>query len=113
MEPNVKLDTEHGELLHDPVKYQRLVSKLNYLTVTKPDIYFAVSVVSQFMSSPRTTHWDVVFRIMKYLKGTTGKGLHFKNYGHLKLQVSLMQIGLDVLPIEDLRQPIVCFLEVI
>ena len=35
------------------------------------------------MSSPRTTHWDAVLRIIKYLKGASGKGLIFKNYGHL------------------------------
>ncbi|XP_039158784.1 uncharacterized protein LOC120288727 [Eucalyptus grandis] len=83
MEPNVKLDAEDGELLHDPLKYRRVVGKLNYLTVTRPDISFAVSVVSQFMGSPRTTHWDAVLRIIKYLKGAPGKGLIFKNCGHL------------------------------
>jgi len=60
MNPNMKLDAEHGELLYDPAKYRRLVGKLNYLTITRPNISFAVSVVSQFMSSPCTTHWDVV-----------------------------------------------------
>ena len=57
MDPGVRLDNENGELLHNPEKYRRLVGKLNYLTITRPDISFAVSMVSQFMSSPRTTHW--------------------------------------------------------
>lgn len=106
MDPNVKFDAEHGELLHDLAKYWRLVDKLNYLIIIRPDISFAVSVVSQFMSS-RTSHWDAVFRIVKYLKGAPGKGLLFKNYSHLML------IGLDILWIGDLLQAIVCFLEVI
>jgi len=44
------------EILDDPDMYQRLVGKLNYLTVIKPDITFVVSVVSQFFSAPITTH---------------------------------------------------------
>ena len=48
MDPNVKLILRHGEPLRDPWRYQRLVGRLNYLTITRPDISFLVSVVSQF-----------------------------------------------------------------
>jgi hypothetical protein len=51
---------EDGELLKDPKRYRRLVGKLNYMIVTRPDISYPVSVVSQFMSSPHATHCDVV-----------------------------------------------------
>jgi hypothetical protein len=47
---------DDGELLKDPERYHGLVGKLNYLTVTRPDISYPVSVVSQFMSAPHTTH---------------------------------------------------------
>lgn len=40
--------------------------------VTRPDISFPVSVVSQFLDSPIDTHWDVVIRVVKYLKSATG-----------------------------------------
>ena len=85
MDPNVKLDNEQGEPLHDPEKYRRLVGKLNYLTITRPDISFAISIVSQFMSSPRTTHWQAVLQIVRYLKGAPGQGLMFRNCGHLHI----------------------------
>ena len=49
MDPNVKLILRHGEPLRDPWRYQRLVGRLNYLTITRPDISFLVSVVSQFL----------------------------------------------------------------
>ncbi|XP_075076631.1 uncharacterized protein LOC107793242 [Nicotiana tabacum] len=52
MVPNTQLVKEDGELFEDPEKYRRLVGKLNYLTVTRPDIAYSVSIVSQFMSSP-------------------------------------------------------------
>ena len=40
MDPNAKLLPSQGELLSDPEKYRRLVEKLNYLPVTRPDIIF-------------------------------------------------------------------------
>ena len=55
MDPNVKLVSGQGEPLKDPGQYRRLVGKLNYLTITRPDISFAVSVVSQFLQAPCDT----------------------------------------------------------
>ena len=52
MDPNTKLLPNQGKLIDDPGQYRRLVGKLNYLTVTRPDIAFAVSVISQFMDWP-------------------------------------------------------------
>nr|KYP51576.1 hypothetical protein KK1_026604 [Cajanus cajan] len=51
MDPNVKLMPNQGEPYPDPGRYRRLVEKLNYLTMTRPDISFPVSVVSQFLNS--------------------------------------------------------------
>lgn len=59
-------------------QYQRLVGKLIYLTLTRPDICYAVSVVSKFMHAPCTTHWKAVERILRYIKSAPGKGLLFK-----------------------------------
>ena len=56
MDPNVKLVPGQRESLGDPGRYRRLVGKLNYLTITRPDISFPVSVVSQFLQSPCDSH---------------------------------------------------------
>ena len=85
MEPNVKLSSDTGEVFEDPGRYRRLVGKLNYLTITRPDISFAVSVVSQFMQNPRISHWDAVLRIVRYLKGAPGRGLLYKPRGKLEV----------------------------
>ena len=52
--------TREGELFEEPERYRRLVGKLNYLIVTRPDIAYSVSIVSQYMSSPTVDHWVVV-----------------------------------------------------
>ena len=52
--------------------------KLIYHSNTRPDIGFAVSVVSQFMNSPNEDCLKAVFWILRYLKRTPGKGLLFR-----------------------------------
>ncbi|RVW98461.1 Retrovirus-related Pol polyprotein from transposon TNT 1-94 [Vitis vinifera] len=85
MDPNVKLVPGQGEPLGDPGRYRRLVGKLNYLTITRPDISFPVSVVSQFLQSPCDSHWDVVIRILRYIKSTPGQGVLYENRGHTQV----------------------------
>ena len=70
MDSNVKLIPGQGEPLQDQGRYRRLVGKLNYLTITWPDISFPLSIVSQFLQSPCDSHWDVAVRILRYVKGT-------------------------------------------
>ena len=77
VDPNVKLNSDDGELV-DKGRYQRLVGKLIYLVHTRPDIAFAVSVVSHFMHSPRSLHSHAISRILRYLKRTHGRGLLFQ-----------------------------------
>ncbi|RVW79787.1 Retrovirus-related Pol polyprotein from transposon RE1 [Vitis vinifera] len=69
----------------DPGRYRRLVGKLNYLTITRPDISFPVSVVSQFLQSPCDSHWDAVIRILRYIKSTPGQGVLYENRGHTQV----------------------------
>ena len=59
-------------------KYQRLVGKLIYLTHTKPDIGFVVSMVSHYMNNSTKRHMKVVLKILQYLKKSLGSELHFK-----------------------------------
>ena len=82
MDLNVKLVLGQGELLRDPGRYRRFVGKLNYLTITRLDISFPVSVVSQFLQSPCDSHYDAVVRILRYIKRTPGQGVLYENRGH-------------------------------
>ena len=85
MNPNVKLVPGQGEPLRDPGRYQRLVGKLNYLTITQPDISFPVRVVSQFLQSPCDSHWDAAVCILRYVKGTLGQGVLYDNRGRTQI----------------------------
>ncbi|KAM0029928.1 putative RNA-directed DNA polymerase [Helianthus debilis subsp. tardiflorus] len=83
---NQKLYMEEGAELADKERYQRLVGKLIYLSHTRPDIAYAVGVVSQFMHQPQVAHMDAVWRIIRYLKGTAGHGVLFQPNKHLRIQ---------------------------
>lgn len=78
MDPNVKLGEQGKGVPVETGRYQRLVGKLIYLSHTRPDIAFPISVVSQFMHAPDEEHLEAVYRILRYLKGTPGKGSFFK-----------------------------------
>ena len=64
MDPNLKLMADQRGIYPDPERYRRLVGKLIYLTITRPDISFVVGVVSQFMQNPHVDHWNVVMCIL-------------------------------------------------
>ncbi|GJW70280.1 retrovirus-related pol polyprotein from transposon RE1 [Tanacetum coccineum] len=99
----LKLSLNKGNSLKDPCAYRRLVGRLLYLTMTRPDISYAVQHLSQFVSSPKDTHMQAALHLLKYLKGTVSKGLFYPIQSHLKLTgFSEMQIGLLVSCLEDL-----------
>ncbi|KAG9439601.1 hypothetical protein H6P81_019766 [Aristolochia fimbriata] len=85
MELNAKFWHADGELLSDPTLYRQLVGGLLYLTISRPDISYAVHVVSYFMSAPRSVHYVVVLRIMRYIKGSLLQGLFFGSSSQLHL----------------------------
>ena len=85
MEQNLKLTDEDGELLHDPSRYRRLVGRLIYLTVTRPDIVYSVRTLSQFMNTPRKPHWEAALRVLRYIKGSPGQGLFLPSENNLTL----------------------------
>lgn len=60
----------NDNLYYDLTFYRCLVRALQYLTVTRPDIAFAVNTVCQHMHEPRNSHFQAVKRILRYLKGT-------------------------------------------
>ena len=78
--------TRECELFEDLERHRRLVGKLNYLTVTRHDIAYSVSVVSLYMSTPIVDHWAAVEQILCSLKGASRHGILYNNHGHNRLE---------------------------
>ncbi|KAL0560812.1 hypothetical protein IC582_001226 [Cucumis melo] len=78
IEFNCKLGNSDDQVSVDKEQYQRLTGKLIYLSHTRLDISFVVSVVSQFMQAPHEEHMEAVKRILRDLKTTSNKGLMFR-----------------------------------
>jgi len=86
VDPNIKLESAEEDNAVNKEMYQRLVGRLIYLSHTRPDIAFAVSLVSQFMHQPREAHLQAALRIVQYLKGTPGRGILFKRNKSVALE---------------------------
>ena len=71
--------------MSNPSFYRRLVGSLVYLTITRPDIFYVVHQVSQYLSAPRSTHYAVVLRILRYLKDTLFHDLFYSAQSPLVL----------------------------
>jgi histone deacetylase 1/2 len=72
-----KLSIHDGDPLgpKDTTEYRSIVGALQYLTLTRPDISFAVNKVYQLLHKPTTVHWSAVKRILRYLQFTVDMGL--------------------------------------
>jgi hypothetical protein len=69
------LTLSSGSPLFNPTEYRTVVGSLQYLSLTHPDVSFAVNRMSQFMHAPTDEHWQIVKRILRYLCGTINNGL--------------------------------------
>ncbi|XP_040996191.1 uncharacterized mitochondrial protein AtMg00810-like [Juglans microcarpa x Juglans regia] len=83
MESNLKLTATDSNLYKDPSVYRRLVERLLYLTITRPNLAYYVQVLSQFLPKPVVIHYQVAVRVLKYLKATPGQGLLFSSLSEL------------------------------
>jgi hypothetical protein len=77
MEAKLKLLVNTSSNLIDATLYRQIIGSLMYLTNTRPDIYFAMNTLSQFLVEPRRVHLMVAKHVMRYLKGTVDYGLSY------------------------------------
>jgi len=75
LDPNHHLPLVTGIPLSDSTQYQRLVGRLIYLSVTRPDISYSVHMLAQFIQTRVQEHWDAALRVVRYLKGTPSQGI--------------------------------------
>ena len=86
LEQNLNLSASDGDLLTEPSSYRKLVGRLIYLTITRPDLVYAVHVLSQFMDKPRTSHLDAAHRVLRYIKQAPGQGIFLSAHSSIQLK---------------------------
>ena len=68
--PGTKLSRNDAGPKVDATLFKQVVGSLMYLTTTRPDLMYGVSLISRFMTNPTENHWLAAKRILRYLKGT-------------------------------------------
>lgn len=83
--PSHKLHKGYSEAFDQISLYRSVIDSLQYLTMTRHDIAYAVNRISQFLQSPTVKHWTACKRLLGYLTGTQHYGLHFTAIPKLQL----------------------------
>ena len=77
MEPRLKLSKHSEDSLVDATFYRSIISNMRYLVNTRPDIAYAVGIVSRFMEKPTSQHLPAVKQILRYIRGTLDLGCYY------------------------------------
>lgn len=75
--PGLKLHSDAEGTLVEENYFKQIVGSLMYLTATRPDLTFATSLISRYMSCPTELHLQAAKRILRYLKGTVDFGIFY------------------------------------
>ena len=76
--PGFKIMKDEGGVEVDSTMFKRIVGSLMYLTATRPDMMYVVSLISRFMERPTELHFNAAKRVLRYLKGTMSFGLFYR-----------------------------------
>ena len=83
--PGVRLMKDEEGSKVNATMYKQLVGSLMYLTATRPDLMYVVSLISRFMASPIELHLQAAKRVLRYLKGTVDLGVFYRKEGNGEL----------------------------
>lgn len=75
VDTKAKVSSREGSLAFDGAFYRSIIDALQYLTLTHPDLQYAVQQVCLHMHAPRDSHWTLVKHILHYIRGTMSLGL--------------------------------------
>ncbi|XP_057849913.1 secreted RxLR effector protein 161-like [Cryptomeria japonica] len=75
MEQGLKLATKYNSLVVSESTFRQLVGSAIYLIATRPDLSFAMSYISCFMTAPKADHWVATKCVLRYVKGTFDFGI--------------------------------------
>ena len=75
IELNHKLALASRKPLSNPTQYCHLIGRLIYLTITRPELSYAIHILAQFIQDPKEDHMEAARKILRYLKGNPGQGI--------------------------------------
>ena len=78
LDRNLKLDAHFGTTTCEPTKYRQLIGSLFYVMITRPDLWYPVGLLSQFMQTPRDIRLNCSKRVIRYVSGTMYSGILYK-----------------------------------
>ena len=82
---SLKLSKDDDGSIVDPMFLKRILGSLMYLSGTRLDIMYGVSMISIFMESPKESHWKESKRILRYVSGTKDLGTMYSTSKNFKL----------------------------
>ncbi|GJV42127.1 retrovirus-related pol polyprotein from transposon TNT 1-94 [Tanacetum coccineum] len=77
MVDRLKLDEDLKGILVDQTRFRGMVGSIMYLTVSRPDLVFAVCMCARYEAKPTKKHFEAIKRVFRYLKGTINMGLWY------------------------------------
>lgn len=96
MSTGKKLTKITDNYFENPTLYRNMVGAFQYVNISRPDIAYAVSKLSQCMESPSKLHWQACKWVLRFLKGTDQYGLQFTP-GDIKDLVAYTNTNWDVI----------------
>ena len=74
---SIRLEEGGSTPLVDNTLYRQIIGSLLYITHSRPDISYVVSVATRYMQEPHELHWKATKRILHYVQGTIYYGIHY------------------------------------
>ncbi|CAM8925259.1 unnamed protein product [Rhodiola kirilowii] len=81
-----KLSLSEEPLLSDALPYRKLVGKLIYMSITRPDLAYPIHILSQYMQCPTEEHMRAALKLLRYIKNAPAQGILFSSESSLQLQ---------------------------
>ena len=74
---STRLEEGGSTPLVDSTLYRHLIGSILYLTHSRPDIFYVVSITTRYMHEPHELHWKEINRVLHYVQGTRDYGIHY------------------------------------
>ena len=74
MRQGTKIHLADNDLFEQPTLHRTIIGALQFLTLTRPNVSFAVNKLSQYLQAPTVNHWKACKRMLRYLNDTLTMG---------------------------------------